>query len=290
MRYEGRLYRPPSEHNAYILQATIGCSHNKCVYCAMYRDKRFRVRDLQESLQDLEEAGRRFGNRVEKVFVADGDALVLDMDHWRAILDKARVVFPRLRRVSCYAMARNVLGKTQEELNELGERGLSMLYIGPESGDPATLKRIVKGNSFEDHVRAARMAREASMKTSVIMLLGAGGTARSGEHAEASARLITEMDPDFFSALTLTVIPDTPMQRMQDKGLFELPDTLSMLGELRTIVDQARPTRSVFRTNHASNYLPLAGTLPQDREKIVGILDAALGGKIPLRPEWSRGL
>jgi radical SAM superfamily enzyme YgiQ (UPF0313 family) len=142
MRYVGKLYRPPSEHDAYIVQATIGCSWNKCTYCDMYRDKDFRVRPLSETLEDIAAAGKKLGPEVDKVFVADGDALVLPMDHWRSILQAANQAFPNLRRVSCYAMAKNVLQKTQDELVELRQLGLSMLYMGPESGDDRVLKRI----------------------------------------------------------------------------------------------------------------------------------------------------
>ena len=156
MRYEGTLYRPPSEADAYIVQATIGCSWNHCTYCDMYRDKTFRVRELRESLEDLELGARALGPSVQKLFVADGDALVMPMDHWRPILARARALFPNLRRVSAYAMARNVHDKTDAELRELRDAGLSTLYIGPESGDDATLKRIAKGDDAAAHVEAAR--------------------------------------------------------------------------------------------------------------------------------------
>lgn len=290
MRYEGKLYRPPSEADAYILQATIGCSHNLCTYCEMYRDKEFRLRPLADCLDDLRLAAQRFGPRVEKLFVADGDALVMPLSHWRPILEEARRCFPRLRRVSCYAMARNVLGKTPGELAELRALGLELLYMGPESGDPATLKRIVKGDSFEDHVEAARLAHAAQISLSVITLLGAGGVARSEEHAHATARLLTAMDPAFASALTLTIVPGTPLDTLARRGGFVLPDVLGLLRELRILVDEARPTDAVFRTNHASNYLPMGGRLPRDREAIVAVIDRALSGEIPLKPEWMRGL
>jgi len=291
MEYVGKLYRPPSEAHSYILQATIGCSWNACTYCDMYRDKRiFRVRPLAESLDHLERAADLYGERVDKIFVADGDALVMDLEHWEAILGKAWKVFPALRQVSCYAMATNILDKTGEELSSLREMGLSLLYVGPESGDDPTLKRIAKGSNHEDHVEAARKAHAAGLKLSVIMLLGAGGVARSAEHAAESARLITGMDPAFLSALTLTVVPGTPLAKLQDSGRFELPDIQVLLGELRTMVADSRLSDALFRTNHASNYLPLAGRLPEDRERIVGLLDEALAGNIPLRPEWSRGL
>jgi radical SAM superfamily enzyme YgiQ (UPF0313 family) len=290
MRYVPPLYRPPSEANSYIVQATIGCSWNKCVYCDMYRSKQFAVRELSETLLDLREAGRRAGHAVDKIFVADGDALVLPMDHWRAILRTAAEGFPELRQVSCYAMASNILDKSAEELKELRALGLSLLYIGPESGDDLTLKRIVKGASFADHVHAARKAHAAGMQVSAIVLLGAGGTARSKEHAEATARLITDMDPEYFAALTTSIVPGTPLARMREKGLFTLPDVTRMLEELRVVVDLARPTDALFRTNHASNYLALGGRLPRDREAICAAIDAALEGRIPLRPDQARGL
>lgn len=290
MRYEAPLYRPPSEANSYIVQATIGCSWNKCAYCDMYRSKQFRIRALDETLEDLREAGRKASHAIDKVFVADGDALVLPMDHWRAILACTRESLPHTRQVSCYAMASNILEKTEDELAELRQAGLSMLYIGPESGDDLTLKRIVKGSSFDEHVQAARKAHAAGFQISVIALLGVGGTARSTEHARATAKLLTEMDPEYFAALTTSVLPETPLARMQKKGFFELPGVAQMLGELRIIVDEARPTDAVFRTNHASNHLPLSGRLPRDRAAICAAIDGALAGRIALRPEWARGL
>lgn len=290
MRYEGDVYRPPSEANSYILQATIGCSWNHCTYCDMYRAKRFRVRPLDEILQDVAAAGRLLGERVDKVFVADGDALVMDLPTWEALLEALPRAFPRLRRVSAYATARNLLEKDVAVLGRLREKGLSLLYVGPESGDDPTLRKIAKGADAEEHVEAARRAHAAGMKLSVIFLLGAGGTERSREHAVASASLATAMDPRFLSLLTLTVIPGTPIARLAERGAFALPDVRGMLEETRLFVAQARPTDAIFRTNHASNWLPLAGRLPRDRERMLEVLDQALEGQVPLRPAWARGL
>jgi len=290
VRYEGQIYRPPSEADAYILQATVGCSWNACVYCDMYRDKRFRVRALDETLADVRDAASAFGPRVQKLFVGDGDALILPLDHWLPLLDAARRGFPRLTRVSCYAMARNVLDKSEDELRTLREAGLTRLYMGPESGDDVTLKRIAKGSTFDDHVRAAERAHAAGLELSVIVMLGVGGTARSAEHAHGTAKLVTAMNPEYLAALTTTVVPGTPLVQLVEKQRFTLPSMAEMFGELRTIVAEARPTRCVFRTNHASNYLPLAGKLPDDRERIVATIDAALEGRVRLRPEWARGL
>jgi radical SAM superfamily enzyme YgiQ (UPF0313 family) len=291
VRYVGKLYRPPSEADALILQASIGCSWNHCTYCDMYRDKpEVRIRPLAESLEDLERAGRELGPDVDKVFVADGDALVMDLAHWEPILEACRRLFPDLRRVSCYATATNVLAKSDAELRRLRELGLSLLYMGPESGDDVTLKNIAKGSTAAEHVEAARRARAAGMQLSAIFLLGAGALARSAEHAAASAELATAMDPQFLAALTLTVVPQTPLATLAGRGKFQLPDIAQLLGELRTFVDLARPTDALFRTNHASNYLPLGGRLPRDRERIVSVIDRALAGNIPLRPERHRGL
>ncbi|MBK8208233.1 MAG: radical SAM protein [Planctomycetes bacterium] len=290
MRYEGRVFRPPSEGNSYILQATIGCSWNHCTYCDMYRDKQFRVRELAQTLEDIALAGAAYGDEVDKVFVADGDALAMTLDQWQPVLHALRDTFPRLRRISAYATARNLNEKTAAELQQLRQWGLSLLYIGPESGDDVTLKRIAKGATFDEHVSAAHKAHAADIKLSAIFLLGAGGTERSHEHAQASARLATEMNPRFVSCLTLTVVPGTPLAKLEDSGRFTLPYIHGLLGEMRTFVDLAAPHDAIFRSNHASNYLPLEGRLPRDRKRIVEVLDAALSGRIPLRPEWARGL
>lgn len=290
MRYVGLLYRPPSEANSYILQATIGCSWNKCTYCDMYRDKSFEIRPLEETLEDIAAAGAHYGADVDKVFVADGDPLVMPLTHWMPILEACRDTFPNLRRVSTYAMATNVLAKSDDELRTLREAGLSLLYVGPESGDDATMKRIVKGAGFDEHTEAARRAHAAGMALSAIFLLGAGGVERADEHAHASARLATAMNPAFLAALTMTVVPGTPLATLQTRGRYERPEPMALLGELRTFIDEARPTDALFRTNHASNYLPLGGRLPRDRERLVAAIDAALANELPLRPEWARGL
>lgn len=290
MRYDEPLFRPPSEAESFILQATLGCSWNACTYCAMYREKRYRVRPLPEVLADIAEAGARFGAEVRHVFVADGDPLSMPLDHWTPILSALAAAFPRLRRVSTYATARNLLEKTPAELARLRELGLSLLYIGPESGDDVTLRRIAKGADAADHVEAARKAREAGLAQSLIFLLGAGGRERSEVHARASGRLASAMDPKFLSTLTLTVVPGTPLARLEDQARFELPDVRGLLTELRWFLEEAHLSAAIFRSNHASNYLPIGGRLPRDREAILATLDEALAGRVPLRPEWTRGL
>jgi radical SAM superfamily enzyme YgiQ (UPF0313 family) len=289
MQYEGRIFRPPSEANSFILQATIGCSWNHCTYCDMYRDKTFRVRELAATLRDIDEASEEGAQFIDKVFVADGDALVMPMELWRPILERIREKLPLVRRVSAYAMATNLLAKSRAELEELARLGLSLLYVGPESGDDVTLKRIAKGSTKQQHIEAAALARASGMQLSVIALLGIASE-RSQQHAEETADLVTQMDPAFFSALTVTVVPNTPLATLQAKGRFAVPPQDQLLRELATMIDLARPTSAVFRTNHASNYLPLAGRLPDDRAKLLSLCEQALQGRIRLRPEWARGL
>jgi radical SAM superfamily enzyme YgiQ (UPF0313 family) len=256
----------------------------------MYRDKRFWVRPLAETLEDIAAAGRELGDRVRKVFVMDGDALAMELDLWEPILEALRATFPNLRRVSCYATALNLLAKSTRELGRLRELGLKLLYIGPESGDDVTLKRIAKGATSADHVEAAAKAHEADIKQSLIFLLGAGGSDRSVEHATLSAELATAMDPEFLSALTLMLVPSTPLDQLAERGRFTLPDVETIIGELRILVAQTNPTETIFRCNHASNHLPIGGRLPRDRKAILQKIDAALAGEVPFRAEWSRGL
>ncbi len=290
MRFDEPLFRPPSEADSFILQATLGCSWNACTYCAMYRGKRYQVRPLDAVLAEITEAGAKFADDVRHVFVADGDPLGMALEHWEPILRALAAAFPRLRRVSTYATARNLLEKSPEELKRLRELGLALLYIGPESGDDVTLRRLAKGASAAAHVEAAHKAREAGLEQSLIFLLGAGGRERSEAHARASGRLATAMDPRFLSTLTLTVVPDTPIARLEEQGRFELPDVRGLLTELRWFVEEAHLSAAIFRSNHASNYLPIGGRLPRDRETILAAIDEALAGRVRLRPEWARGL
>ncbi len=290
MQYVGTVYRPPSEANSLLIQATIGCSWNHCTYCAMYREKKFRVRPVAETLADIAEAGQQYGDQVRKAFIMDGDAMAMGLDKWKPILTALAETFPRLRRVSCYATAMNLLAKRPEELVRLRELGLTLVYIGPESGDDVTLKRIAKGATATDHVEAAAKLRQADIKQSLIFLLGAGGAERSVEHATACAELATAMDPKFLSALTLTLIPGTPIHKLAESGRFEIPNVEVLMRELRVLVDRCNPTDAIFRTNHASNYLPIAGRLPRDRQPILEAIDAALSGDVALRAEWLRGL
>jgi len=276
----------------------------------MYRQKPFRVRPREEIKDDIAMAAT-LDPGIRKIFVADGDPLCMKMDLWEAILAACRDALPKLTRVSTYATARNILGKTKKELRTLREAGLTLLYIGPESGDDATLKAIAKGADAADHAKAARLAHEAGMKISVIFLLGIGGATAASQpspaesppgsepdscdplarrHAVASAELATAMDPEFLSLLTVSPVPGTPFHRQVETGRIQLPDKRALLAELRIFIEHARPRNAIFRTNHASNYLPLSGRLARDRDRLLALIDGALAGSVPLRSEWMRGL
>ncbi len=289
LRYSEPVYRPPSEARSFILQATLGCSYNRCTFCAMYRSKRFRVRPLDELESEIGDVARSLPD-TRRVFLADGDAMVLSPSRLTRILDSLSRHFPRLQRVSVYADAKSILSKSPAELAELYAKKLRLVYIGLESGSEAVLSLLRKEASADEMTQAVVRAREAGMKASVIALLGAGGKALSDQHSTETARIISAMSPSYFSALTLTVVPGTPLAAMIDQGEIEPISARDSLRELRTIVaevDPARPT--IFRSNHASNYLPLDGVLPRDRDTILKTIDWALSHDA-LRPEWMRGL
>ena len=293
IRYEGSLYRPPSEANSLILQATIGCSYNECSFCGMYRDKRFRVRPLPELLKEIEWARDQFGaERVRKVFLADGDALVAKAKFLGAILDALREAFPNLRRVSCYASPQSIQIRSVEEMAALREKGLTLYYLGIESGHDAVLERLVKGVDGEETIRVGRKVHEAGVALSTMVLLGAGGRDLSLEHARESARVVSAIDPRFVSTLVVTPVEGTPLHEEDQRGEFDHLNPVELGRELREFIAGLELTGSVFRSNHASNYLALSGTLPKDKERLLEGLDAVLAHPeaAAFVPEWMRGL
>ncbi len=291
MRYYGTVIRPPSEADSYILQVTYGCSHNRCTFCGTYLNKPFRVRPLVEVLEDIE-AARQLLAGVRRVFLADGDALVLSTRKIVPILEALDSSFPDLERVGIYANARDLLNKSPAELALLRSKGLGIIYLGLESGSDELLRRIQKGATADQMIAAVHKAKAAGMLTSVIGILGIGGPEVSSHHAEATGRVVSAMDPDYFSMLTLMLVPGTALHQDWQAGKFELMAPEDMLSELRQVIQHLEGLSGcVFRTNHASNYLPLAGTLPQDKERLLARLDAALAqGRSALRPETWRGL
>jgi radical SAM superfamily enzyme YgiQ (UPF0313 family) len=293
MDYIGRIYRPPSEANSLLVQVTIGCSHNSCVYCDMYRDKQFRPKPWEQIEADLREAAALAGSfRSDRVFLCDGDALILSTKRLLQILEGIRTHLPWVERVGTYGDTRSVGKKSIAELQELRAAGLGIVYHGMETGDPQVLELIDKGGTQPELIETADKLRAAGITHSVIVLLGIGGVALSEQHAHNTAKTLTRMDPPYVGALTTTIVPGTPLADMAADGRFVLPSKFRMLEELRTIVAESEFSNCRFSSNHASNYLPLRGTLPQDQPRLVALLDEVLarGDERLLKPEHLRGL
>jgi len=291
IRYEGQLFRPPSEADSLILQATIGCSYNECTFCAMYREKRFRVRKLDELRAEIAWARENFGG-VRKVFLADGDALMAKASYLATLLDELRGAFGTLARVSCYASPQALAVRSVEEMRELAVRGLSLYYLGIESGHDEVLAKLKKGVDAAEMVRVARKAHEAGVKLSTMILLGAGGRAGSLAHARESARVVNAIDPRFVSTLVMTPVEGTPLFEDARRGLVDELTPLELARELREFLAGLELSGSIFRSNHASNYLAANGTLPKDKAALLRALDAVLARpeSAPFRPDWLRGL
>ncbi len=291
MDYVGRIYRPPSEAPSLLLQVTIGCSHNRCVYCDMYRDKKFRPKDPAQVSADIDEAAA-MGPRFRRVFLCDGDALILSTRRLLAVLEEIRTKLPWVQRVGVYGDTRSVGRKSVDELVQLREAGLGIVYHGMESGDDATLVAIDKGGTRDECIETAAKLREAGLDHSVMVLLGIGGTERSDAHARHTASALTAMDPPYVGVLTTTIVPGTPLAKMAEAGEFTLPTEFQMLGELRTIVAESRFTDTRFSANHASNYVPIRSQMPRDQADVVAALDEVIarGDRRLLKPEVLRGL
>ena len=292
IRYEGKLYRPPSEGESLILQATIGCSWNRCTFCAMYRDKRFRVRPIAELEAEIEWARTHAGADVRKVFLADGDALIAKSSFLLALLERLRAAFPRLQRGSCYASPQARAVRSVDEMRTLREAGLTHYYLGIESGHDKVLAKLDKGVDSAEMLRVARKAHEAGVKLSTMVLLGAGGRALSLEHARASAACVNAIGPRFVSTLVMTPVEDTPLFEAAARGEVDELDPLELARELREFLSGLELTASIFRSNHASNHLALAGSLPKDKPALLAALDSVLAHpeRAPFTPEWLRGL
>lgn len=294
MDYVGRIFRPPSEAHSLLLQVTVGCSHNRCSYCDMYRDKQFKPKPWPTIEQDLREAGRHGarGLRSDKVFLCDGDALILSTKRLLEILAGIRTHLPWVTRVGTYGDTRSVGNKSVEELQALREAGLGIVYHGMESGSDEVLARIDKGGTRAELIATADKLRAAGLVHSVIVLLGIGGEALSERHAHETASALSRMDPPYVGALTTTVLPGTPLFEQQARGEFVLPGKFRMLEELRTIVAELECSNCRFSSNHASNYVPLRGTLPHDKAAMLAVLDEiiARGDERLLKPERLRAL
>ena len=275
MRYEGIVYRPPSEARSLIVQVTIGCAHNTCTFCNMYKAKDFRVRSMEEIMEDLREAHNSYGAYVQKVFLADGDALVLQTEKLLEILKAVRELFPNCTRVASYGTAQDILRKSEEELKSLQKAGLGIVYVGAESGDEEILASICKGVTAEELKAAGQKLKRCGIQTSVTLISGLGGRSKVEEHARSCAELISAMNPEYASFLTLRLYEGTPMYDDVVTGRFERITADEIVDEMKIFLEHVDSPGTVFRTNHASNYVVLAGNLNEDIPSMLAQLDEA---------------
>ncbi len=291
MQYEGTVIRPPSEAHSIIFQVTVGCSHNRCAFCGAYRDKRFRIKNHTEILQDIDFAAQ-YCRRQKTVFLADGDALVIPQTQMMKLLKCIRKNLPWVRRVSLYGNCRDILARTTRQLNELKKLGLGRIYMGLESGHDPTLSAIKKGATAEEMIRAGRRVRKAGIFLSASCLLGVAGSiaAKGIAHAEATAMALNRMQPSQIAILTLMLLDNTPLAAMAGQGRFALPDRQQLFSELRVLIAGLEGFRAQVQANHASNYFSIDGRLPRDKEKFLATIDHALSGTIHLKPEYLRTL
>jgi radical SAM superfamily enzyme YgiQ (UPF0313 family) len=301
MYYAEPVYRPPSEAYSLLVQATVGCSSaaaGRCYFCnstvfnRTIPEKKFRIRPTQEILEDIEIGGRQYGKGVDKIFLLDSNAMIIKTPELLRIVKKCYETFPELKQVACYACSEDILRKTDEELLELRETGLNLVFVGLESGDQEVLDLINKGATVENQIEAVVKANKAGIQTSVTVILGLGGKRLSEQHAINTGKAATKMNPSFFAALTLMVVPGTVLDAMVKRGEFELvTDPIDVLKEVELIVKNIdAPGPVVFRTNHASNYLPLRGVLPDDKERLLKTIRSAMKDPSVLRTEYMRGL
>jgi radical SAM superfamily enzyme YgiQ (UPF0313 family) len=290
MKYEGSIYRPPSEANSLILQVAVGCSYNGCTFCHSFQDKTFRIKSFEEIKEDIDEISG-YGP-IPRVFLADGDALIIPQQDLLRILRYLKEKLRGLERVGIYANAVDILKKSVEELQELKDLGLGIIYLGLESGNAEVLKRIKKNASPEQMIRAAKRVKEAGILLSVTVLLGIGGVELSSEHAQDTGKVLSEMDPDYVGALSLMIVPGTPIDYELRSGKLVLPTPFELIQELGMMIANCHFTNCFFASNHASNYLPLRVQMPAEKEKALELINKVLQRKDPelLRPEYMRGL
>lgn len=291
LQYVEPVFRPPSEAGSLIVQLTIGCSWNRCAYCAMYHGKEYRVRPVAEVVAEIQ-AVASLAPGVRRVFLADGDALAAPLDVLETVLATIRESLPGVQRVGLYGDSRAILRHGVAGLEQLRERGLGIVYFGAETGDPATLRAVRKGATVARQVAASHAVRHAGLKLSTMVLLGLAGTVGSERHARASGRFLVDSAPTYAAALTVTPVPGTELHEAVVTGSSALPDRWGMLQELAWMLAEMEGYRGPFHANHASNYLPLKLRLPRDREPALALLAQALAERDESRlvPEWARGL
>jgi radical SAM superfamily enzyme YgiQ (UPF0313 family) len=289
MHYEGNMIRPPSEANSILLQATVGCSHNKCTFCGAYKGERFKIKSDEIIAADIDFAATH-GRRLRRLFLCDGDALIIPQKRLLPILKSIRERLPWVTRVGVYANTKSIRMKSAEELAELHANGLGIAYMGVESGDDTTLSAVRKGANAQRLIEAGRKIRRAGIKLSITVLLGIAGIQRSTIHAQETGRVISAIDPEYVGALSLMLIPGTALFDAYQAGRFELITPEAMLNELGIMIANTDMSRGLFHANHASNYLPLKLNMPADKSHALDLIDRALKGEIALKPESLRAL
>lgn len=287
MHYEGNCIRPPPEAFSILLQVTLGCSHNKCTFCGTYKDKRFAIKDDRIILGDILFASRYMRNH-DRVFLMDGDALIIPQKKLVRILDQINERLPWVKGVGSYANTKSISLKTSQELNDLRKKGLDRIYLGVETGDDEVRERVHKGFTAQQCAEMGQKIKSAGMHLTVMVLLGVAGKENSLAHATATGELLSAMNPDHVAALTVIPVPGTPFWDQLERDELELPDERGMLLEMREMLSHTNLRGGTFASNHASNYLSLRVRLPEGKQEALDLLDAALQGRIGLKPEWMR--
>lgn len=287
MHYEGTCIRPPPEASSILLQVTLGCSHNKCTFCGTFKDKGFQIKKDDVILSDILFASKYMQGQ-DQVFLMDGDALIIPQKRLLWILERIQKHLPWVKRVGAYANTKSINMKSPQELVELREKGLGKLYLGVETGDDELRKKINKGSTAQQCIEMGRKVKDAGMELTLTILLGIGGKDKSLAHARATGELVSAIDPDYIGLLTVILIPGTPLWEEHERGDFEMPDERGFLMEMREMIAHTNVSHCFFTSHHASNYLSIRAWLPESKQELLDMIDAAMRGEIGLRPEWMR--
>ena len=289
MHYEGMMIRPPSEADSILLQVTLGCSHNKCTFCGTFREKRFSIKKDAIIFEDIEFA-RQYCRRQNRVFLCDGDVMIIPQKRLVKILTQIKDRLPWVERVGLYANTKGIAMKTDEELKELHDLGVKIAYMGLETGDDRILKEIRKGADSKKMIDMGKRIKKAGINLSITVIIGIGQRERSAVHARETGRVLSAIDPDYVGALSLMLVPGTELCDQYEKGEFILIEPEEMLEELGLMIASTHLSNGYFHANHASNYLPIRAKLPEEKEKTLELISQALKGKVALRPEFMRAL
>ncbi len=289
MRYEGKVFRPPSEGRSLIIQATIGCSHNECTFCSMYKADKFRIRKTEEIIKDINAAREDYID-INRIFLADGDALMIKTEELSNIIRYIKTVFPECERIGIYASPKSIMTKSIEELKELKKAGLSIAYLGLESGSDEILLDINKGATRDQIIKEANKLKDADILLSVTLISGLGGKEKWRQHAIESAKAINQINPDYLGLLTLMVEPDTILFDKVENGEFQLLNPKEVANETLILLENLDAEGCIFRSNHPSNYISLKGTLNRDKDMMINQLKQAIDGELDFKDEFLRGL